>query len=49
VPRVAAIPTGLYQRDLPWEQVAAAVTDQIKPQIKAQIEAERTASGTTAR
>jgi phenylpropionate dioxygenase-like ring-hydroxylating dioxygenase large terminal subunit len=31
VPRVAAIPTGLYQRDLPWEQVAAAVTEQIRP------------------
>jgi phthalate 4,5-dioxygenase oxygenase subunit len=41
VPRVAAIPTGLYQRDLPWEQVAAAVADQIKP--------ERAASGTAAR
>jgi hypothetical protein len=31
VPRVAAIPTGLYERSQPWEQVAAAVADQIRP------------------
>jgi phthalate 4,5-dioxygenase len=31
VPRVAAIPTGIYERSQPWAQVAAAVADQIRP------------------